>query len=205
MFLDTLKRSAAAGVMIGLGAAVYLSCANAVVGAVFFSVGLFMICSFSMYLFTGKIGYIIDNRNHPNCLLIWSGNLLGCLVAMGLLRLARPDLCARAAALMEPKLARSYGQSLLLALFCGILMYLAVENYRANPHGFGKILGLVFCVATFILSGFEHSIADMCYAALAVSSAGEALSSLLFLLVVTVGNSLGALAVRFLTTRYCSA
>ena len=40
------------GVCIGIGGVVFLSCENKVVGAVFFCLGLFAICTFGFNLFT---------------------------------------------------------------------------------------------------------------------------------------------------------
>lgn len=197
--MELWKKAVAAGMMISIGATVYMACDNKVAGALLFAVGLLMICAFGMNLFTGKIGYIIDNKNHPNCLFIWLGNLIGTAVSCGLIRFAKPQLHETAASMMQTKLTSSYPAIAVSAFFCGILMYLAVENYRANPHGVGKVAGILLCVAVFILAGFEHSIADMCYAAFAVSSWHQAGQFLLFLLVVTLGNSAGALALRWLT------
>ncbi len=100
---------------------------------------------------------------------------------------------------MNAKMDLDVFSVIILAFFCGVLMYIAVENYRANPHGIGKVIGLFLCVSVFILCGFEHSIADMCYAVLAVNSFETGLKYLLFLVEVTVGNSLGALAIRAVT------
>lgn len=194
---ETLKKAAAAGFMIGIGAVVYISCANKIAGALLFTVGLFSICAFGMNLFTGKIGYVFSNKNKPNCLIIWLGNLLGASVGMALARIAKPSLHTAAKEMMDAKLNQSYIGIPILAFFCGVLMYIAVENYRANPHGFGKAAGLFLCVSTFILCGFEHSIADMCYAALAVEGIGDFLQYMLFLIVVSVFNGLGALTVRW--------
>ncbi len=51
-----------AGIMIGIGGTIYLSMSSKVLGAIFFSIGLMMICIFNMNLYTGKIGYIINNK-----------------------------------------------------------------------------------------------------------------------------------------------
>lgn len=195
--METLKKAIAAGFMIGIGAVIYIRCENKIVGAMLFTVGLFTICAFGMNLFTGKIGYIISNKNNPNCLIIWLGNLLGASVSMALVRIAKPDIQEKAKALMDGKLALNPLAVIILSFFCGILMYVAVENYRSNPHGIGKVTGLFLCVSVFILAGFEHSVADMCYAALALDNIADLPEYLLFLLEATVGNSLGALAVRF--------
>lgn len=197
--LETLKKSIAAGLMISVGATIYLSLENKVIGALMFSIGLFVICAFEMFLFTGKIGYVIDNKNKPNCLLIWLGNLMGCVIGMTLIRIAKPQLCAVADEMVSAKLSQNIFAIMILSFFCGILMYIAVENYRTNKHGSGKIVGIFLCVSTFILCGFEHSIADMCYSVLAISDAREALNCLLFILLVSVFNGVGAVTIRALT------
>lgn len=200
-FLETLKKSVAAGFMIGIGAVVYLQCENRIAGSLLFTVGLFTICAFGMNLFTGKIGYVFSNKNKPNCFVIWFGNLIGTVFGMTLIRFAKPSLHTLAKDMMTAKINQGYAVSAVLAFFCGVLMYIAVENYRANPHGIGKAAGLFLCVSAFILSGFEHSIADMCYAALAVESWQDISDYLLFLLVVTLGNGLGAVAAGAVTAR----
>lgn len=197
--METLKKAIAAGFMIGIGAIIYLQCENKIAGALLFTIGLFAICAFGMNLFTGKIGYVISNKNKPNCLIIWLGNLIGAGFGMTLIRIAKPSLHEKALVLMNAKTELNFFAAIILAFFCGVLMYIAVENYRANSHGIGKVIGLFLCVSVFILCGFEHSIADMCYAALAVDSLDTGLKYLLFLIEVTVGNSLGALAVRAVT------
>lgn len=197
--METMKKAISAGFMIGIGAVIYLQCENKIVGALLFTIGLFAICSFGMNLFTGKIGYVISNKNKPNCLIIWCGNLIGASVGMTLIRIAKPSLHEKALELMNAKMELNIFAVMILSFFCGILMYIAVENYRANPHGIGRVIGLFLCVSVFILCGFEHSVADMCYAALAVSSFNDGLRYLLFLLIVSVFNGLGALTVRFMT------
>ena len=199
--IENLKKSIAAGMMICVGAAIYLALDNKVVGAFMFSIGLFTICFFGMNLFTGKVGYVISSRNDPNVLIVWLGNLIGCVVSAALIRIAKPGFVETAAGMMEKKFAQTAPQTIILAFFCGILMYVAVENYRANKNDVAKIMGILLCVPTFILCGFEHSIADMCYAAFAVTSVSDALRSLVYVLLVSVSNAAGALTVRYLTQK----
>ncbi|MBQ6163645.1 MAG: formate/nitrite transporter family protein [Clostridia bacterium] len=198
-FFDTLLKAIGAGIMIGIGATVFLASENKVVGALMFTVGLFSICSFGLNLFTGKIGYIVSNKNHPDCLTIWVGNFIGCILTGALVRIARPELHETALKMVNAKLEKSFISVLILSFFCGILMYAAVENFRRHKDTISGIFGVVMCVAVFILSGFEHSIADMCYCVFAVDSASYAGRSILFLLIVTLGNSIGALALRAIT------
>lgn len=132
--------------------------------------------------------------------MIWIGNLIGAFVSMTAVRIAKPSLHTAAKEMMDAKLSQNWLGIPILAFFCGVLMYAAVENYRSNPHGFGKTAGLFLCVSAFILCGFEHSIADMCYAALAVESLFDFGQYMLFLIVVSVFNGLGALAIRRFTS-----
>ena len=198
--MKVFTKAVAAGIMIGIGTIVYLSCSNKIVASLLFSIALFMICSFGMNLFTGKIGYAIEKRNDPNCLVIWLGNFLGCTFTALLARAAKPALSETAKELMANKLSQSPLSIIILAFFCGILMYLAVENYAANPSDLGKIVGVFLCVSVFILSGFEHSIADIGYAAFAVSSVYDAGKMLLFLITVSVFNGVGSIMFHSLNT-----
>ena len=196
--MKVFTKAIASGLMIGVGVTIYLSCSNKIVGAVLFSIALFFICSFGMNLYTGKVGYILQNRNNPNCLVIWLGNFVGTAAAAALVRIAKPQLSLAAKELMAAKLQQSWLSICILSFFCGILMYLAVENYATNPSDIGKTLGIFLCVTTFILSGFEHSIADIGYAAMAVSSLPEAGRMIVFLAVVSVFNGVGAVMLHSL-------
>ena len=72
------------------------------------------------------------------------------------------------------------------AIFCGVLMYAAVKTYAKGK----TLVGIIFCIPTFILCGFEHSVADMYYFTVA-SFGGFDPMSILFVLVAVVGNTLG--------------
>lgn len=197
--LDILKKSVAAGIMLSIGCVVKLSCENAAVGNFLFATGLFAICVFGMNLFTGKIGYIIETKNSPNCLLVWIGNFLGQIIGCGLLRLAKPSLHETASLLMKSKLELPWYSVAITSIFCGILMFAAVDCFKRSQSGTLKLAGVVFCVMTFIFAGFEHSIANMGYAVLGISEIGETLPYLGFLLLVTIFNGVGGIGLWFFT------
>lgn len=192
-FFKTFVPAILAGLAIGIGGCVFLSLENKIVGSVCFSVGLYAICVHGLNLFTGKIGYLAEKKGKEflpylgTVCIIWLGNLAG-TVASGLIfsatRIAK--ISETAAAICQVKLNDSMISLFLLAIFCGMLMYIAVEGYKRcqNP------LILFFCVCVFILCGFEHCIADMFYFAMAGIFTGKAL---LILLVITLGNSLGGM------------
>ncbi len=177
----------AAGFMIGIGAAVFLSCESKVVGAVLFAVGLMGICQLEMMLFTGKIGYIVNAHTKEDilatvfCLL---GNAIGTCVSGLLIGLCRPALPAVAEAMTDTKLTQPLYLVFISAIFCGILMYTAVAIFKEK----GSVAGIIYCVPVFILSGFEHSIADMAYFWIGLNGG---FSAVIFTIVVVLGNTLG--------------
>jgi len=188
LFLSALL----AGMCIGLGGTVFLSVENKVVGAVLFTVGLFVICTMGLHLFTGKVCYVFekDLRYAGDLVIIWLGNLAGTGLLALLERCTRigPALQEKAAGLCQVKLQDGLGSIFLLAAFCNIMIYIAVEGYNRNPHEVGKYLALLFGVVVFILCGFEHCVANMYYFSVAGVWSGR---TLLYLLVMTLGNAVG--------------
>lgn len=185
-----------AGVSIALGGTVFLSLDNKVLGALFFCVGLFTVCTFGFHLFTGKVCYALE-KPPAYCgwlVLVWFGNLAGANLVGYLLRTTRlgPALAEKAAALCQAKTSDSLLSIFLLAMFCNLLIFLAVDGFQRNPHELGKYLGLFFGVTVFILCGFEHCVANMFYFAVANWWSPH---TLLYLLVMTLGNSVGGLLI----------
>lgn len=180
-----------AGAAISIGGAVFLALDSRVAGAVFFCVGLFMVCTLGLNLFTGKVCYLPGKGAGYWAFLgvVWLGNLAGAEITALLLRLTRlgPGLREKAAALTAVKLGDGLLSLFLLGVFCNILIFISVESYLRNPHQLGKYLGLCLGVTVFILAGFEHCVADMFYFA----AAGWTPRALLCLAVITAGNGVG--------------
>ena len=181
-----------AGACIAIGGTVFLSAEHRTVGAVLFTVGLFVICTTGLHLFTGKVCYVFE-RNVAYALdlpVIWLGNLAGTGLVAALERCTRtgPALSEKAAGLCRTKLGDNLLSIFLLAVFCNILIYIAVEGYNKNPHEPGKYLALFFGVVVFILCGFEHCVANMYYFSVAGVWSGK---TVLYLLVMTLGNAVG--------------
>lgn len=199
MFISTVKKSFSAGVLITIGATVKLMCSNPVTGSVLFSVGLFFICYLNMYLYTGKIGFI-DKSNAAECALTWVGNLIGCVFAMGLVRIAKPGLKETVELMMNNKTENGLLSMSILSFFCGIIMFLAVKNYRCAKSDISKTAGIILGVTVFLLCGFEHSIANMAYSVLYIDSAHDLIMCIKLVAVSTVFNSVGSIVMRFLLT-----
>ena len=118
-----------AGVMIAMGGSVFLACENKVVGAVLFTVALLSICLFGFSLYTGKVGFLVQDHSGKalsSTFLGLLGNLIG-TVLMGLVvTAALPNLHEAAIAACEKPMLQTPVQTLLRGFLCGILMYTAV-------------------------------------------------------------------------------
>ena len=186
--------SVLAGMCVGLGGMVFLMSDNRVIGAALFAIGLFVICTFGLHLFTGKVCYVFQNSGSYAALLplIWAGNLIGTGVLAGLASLTRnaPAMAEKAAALCQVKLDDSLPSLFFLGILCNIFIYIAVEGFNKNPHELGKYLSILFGVMVFILSGTEHCVADMFYFWMAGLWSGRAL---LCVLVISLGNAVGGI------------
>lgn len=184
-------KAAAAGITIGIGGAVYLTLDNKVIGAVLFGVGLYTIVLNGLFLYTGKVGYLISAQDKKAYILqlvfTWLGNLAGTALAATAISATRiRNLGRTAEVLCKTKLADTPHSILILAVFCGILMYVAVDGFREK----GNPLILFFCVTVFILCGFEHCIANMFYFSLA---GAWSLRAVIYILLMTLGNSVGGI------------
>lgn len=183
--LPCAVRSALSGVMIAIGGYAFLGCENRVVGAILFTVGLITITLFGFDLYTGRIGYFpVQSRTERlQTLLSLPGNAVGCLLA-GLAR--KPAGAVQA--LCEARLAKDFSTLLADGIFCGILIFICVEIYKTR----GTVLGILICIPTFILCGFEHSVADIFYFVNARIFSWQAVG---VVLAVALGNALGALLI----------
>ena len=193
--LSSFFYSILAGVSISIGGTVFLSLDNKIVGSIFFSLGLFAVCTFGFNLFTGKVGYIFEQK--PSYLLfllqVWIGNLIGSLIVGYSLRLTRiSGISEKAKALCDVKLGDSPLSIFILAIFCNILMFIAVDGFKTNQHEIGKYIGVFMCVIVFILCGFEHCVANMFYFCIAGVWNGH---TILYLLIMTLGNACGGVLI----------
>lgn len=186
-----------AGAFIALGGVVFLMIDNKYLGSLMFAVGLFGVCTLGYNLFTGKVGYFFYNekKSYTKFLLkVLIGNALGAILIAFLLSLSRNGefLQEKALTLVNTKLNDTYLSLFVLGIMCNIFVVFGVEEYKTNLHDLGKYLGIIFAVMVFILAGFEHSVADIFYFAMA---GVWTLDGFLRILVIVLGNAVGGLLV----------
>ena len=185
-----------AGMSISIGGIVFLALDSKVLGAVFFSIGLFMVLVFGFNLFTGKVCYLFNNPPSYilDLLIIIIGNLVGAIICGLLVQATRigDAASAKAAAMCATKLGDSPWSIFILAIFCNIMIFAAVDNFKNNPHDFGKYLGILLAIPVFILCSFEHCVANMFYITAGNAWSGKAI---LYLIVMILGNTVGGVIV----------
>lgn len=172
-----------AGFMIGIGGIVYLSIEPKILSALFFSFGLLTIVTQDLCLYTGKIGFVEKPKELLDMLIMIAGNYIGTFIAAFLAKTAH--LKIDSAKLVGNKLNNSPLNILILSMFCGVMMYLAISGFRKTKN----IVFIIAAVMIFILSGFEHSVANMFYFNL---NGIHSLKEIAYLLIMLLGNGLGA-------------
>lgn len=186
------SRSILAGIMIGLAGVVNLSVDNKFVGALLFSFGLITILAQSLNLYTGKIGTINLSCEWFMLPVIIFGNFIGTNIIAWGMSLTRfgETLSQSAYVIVQNKLADNWFSILLLSIGCGIMMYLAVKGWAENTSTW---LIVILPVMIFILSGFEHSIANMFYFAMANE---YSIKAFLYVGLMLIGNAIGTLGFK---------
>lgn len=182
--------------------------------AIIFPGGLTMVLLAGSELFTGNNlmmisvleGKVSLKAMLRNWLIVYLGNLVGSLfVAILLVYGHTPSLFAGLAEafvkVARGKATLNFTDALFRGIFCNILVCIAVWIAAASRSMAGKVIGLYFPIALFVLCGFEHCVANMLYipaGLLTMSEYGIAAEGLTWgsfllhnLLPVTLGNIIG--------------
>ena len=197
-----------AGLAIGLGSLVFTLVTayatdvwGAILGSALFSIGLILVCTLGLHLYTGKVGVVFDGPNRKEigkdaiCLpIMLAGNAIGAF-ALGIvchfIFMNVPEINDRIIAISTGKTASN--TVFLQGIFCGALVYIAVYLFK-NLQNYGmKIIGIITAVTLFVYCGFQHCIANMFYFGMAFNWNIDMLWNLL---IVILTNSIGALLIR---------
>lgn len=181
-----LKQSVISGGLIGLGVVINVLLENKIIGAMLFSFALLTIIRLCLPLYTGRIGfYIYGNETPGRLLIIFIGNLIGIIVMVGLIASSNDILFLSIVESSAIKFSNNYYQIFIKGFMCGILMFVAVySKYEIIT---------IFCIMIFILSGYEHCIADFPYLCLNFS-----MENLLKFIEIVIGNSCGSIFIAWL-------
>lgn len=178
-----------AGMSIALGA--FASCGLAKpFNGIIFSTGLIIIVLLQLKLFTGSILNAKDGFNlklFKDWAMIFVGNFVGCIISAYIILHSGYDL----ENLIQIGVAKSqltFSEALLRGIFCNVLVCVAVYITWLTSDVLTKVIGVILPVTIFVISGYEHSVANMFYYTISHDGFHN-------LLPVTIGNIIGGLLV----------
>lgn len=198
---NALLKAIMAGVYIGIAGLVYLSLENHIIGAFLFSFGLLVVVTKGYHLYTGQVGHLFPYSKGYLVVLLKTilGNMIGIAIVAFLFRLTGISSVVTAGSdLFASKLVNAWYETLVLAIFCGMMVYIAIDSFKNVKHDLAKIMILVFAVMIFVLSKFEHSIVNMLYFFL---SDMYTIKALLYLFLMILGNGIGAIILNLVETK----
>ena len=182
--IELINKSIGAALLIGLGNYALLKLGEPI-GPVIFALGLLGVCYMGLNLFTGKCGFLFQDKIKATDLLII---LVVNLVAGYLIGLMF-SVCDTVVFDNAVKKVSTWEISMpffIKSLLCGIIMYIAVYMYKK-----GTPLGIIFGIPLFIFCGFQHCIAN-------IITLGVAQTFDLSIFICILGNFIGSLIMWFL-------
>lgn len=140
-----------------------------------FPIGLMMVIIAGAELFTGNSLILISVLDKKatitgmlkNWLIVYIGNFAGSLVAAALLAFSHSyslfggRLAEAVVATAQSKVGLPFSDALLKGILCNILVCIAVWISFSAEETAGKVLGLFLPITLFVVSGYEHCVANM--------------------------------------------
>ena len=172
-------------------------------GALVFSIAVLLICLVGGELFTGNnmvmaFGAYDKSVSWKDAGKVWLvsyiGNFVGCLIlALIFVWAGAAGTKDYFAGFINNKLSIPLGEMFFRAVLCNFFVCLGVLCGIKLKSEAAKILMIIMCISGFVISGFEHSIANMStfVAAYCLVPGLSVTAMLKSMLVVTVGNMVG--------------
>lgn len=180
-----------AGAFIAFGGAVSTAAATGLSGGVaslvkglVFPVGLILVVICGAELFTGNCLLISPlvardiklSSTLKSWGIVYLGNLLGSIFIATLViysHVQNEAVATSCVAVAAAKSNMTFADALLRGVLCNMLVCLAVWGAMASKSVPGKIMALYMPVLTFVICGFEHSVANMYFLSAGLMGAGE--------------------------------
>ena len=153
-YLELVSKSIGAALLISLGNFALLKLGSPI-GPVIFAFGLLGVCYMGLNLFTGKCGFLIEDKiKIKDLLIILLGNLIfGYLFGLMYSITDKTLIDVAISKIATWDISLSF---FIKSMLCGIIMYIAVYMYKK-----GTPLGIIFGIPLFIFCGFQHCIANI--------------------------------------------
>lgn len=172
-----------------------------------FAAALSLVIAAGAELFTGN-NFVMASASlnkvvtWGNTIKVWIvcfiGNLVGSLLAAAAFQLTgvtKGDVGAMFAATAATKMGLGPVEMFSRAIFCNILVCLAVWCSIKLKNEVAKLIMAFWCIYVFMVCGFEHSVANMSILSVGLFNAGDAAVSiggyLYNISLVTIGNMIG--------------
>jgi len=177
--MTLINKSIGAAILIALGNYALLKLGNPI-GPVLFAFGLLGVCYMNLNLFTGKCGFLFQDKIKIFDLImilvfnLLAGYLIGIVFSI-------VDVTVVTNAIDKVKTWDISIAFFIKSILCGVIMYIAVYMYRK-----GTPLGIIFGIPLFIFCGFQHCIAN-------IITLGVARTFSSSILICIIGNFLGSI------------
>lgn len=189
----------------GVAASIGASAAGKLASAAIFPVGLAMVLLAGSELFTGNCLFLMPLLRRDiragqmvyNWLFVYLGNLIGSVLVAFLAAKCGvlSGIASAALTTAASKAALPLGVAFMRGILCNFLVCLAVWMAFCARSAAGKVVSLFGPIFTFVLCGFEHSVANMYYIPAGIFLSGGAdvtwAGFLRNLAPVTLGNLVG--------------
>lgn len=157
------------------------------ISGVVFPGGLVMVLLAGSELFTGNCLLTIPLLQKEvtfagmmkNWVVVWIGNFIGAIVVSGIcvyghqLGLFQNKLAVSCMSTAIAKCSLSFSDAFIKGIACNFLVCIAVWIAFAAKDVAGKVIGLFFPIMLFVVSGFEHSVANMYYIGVGLLAKGN--------------------------------
>lgn len=216
--MQTLIAGILAGMFISLGAVGSITLWAKIadpgigkfMGSAIFPVGIMLVILAGSELFTGNcllaLAWMHKKIRTRDLLnnwgLVYLGNLIGSLFLVGLIYFSHlwemggvvNSIGDKAIHIAEAKAGLTFGTAVFRGILCNIVVVLSVWIATASKDVVGKLFALWFPITLFVLSGYEHVIANMFFIPMGmVLGADIAFADALVnnFIPVTIGNIIG--------------
>jgi nitrite transporter NirC len=178
-----------------------------IIQGVSFAAALSLVVFAGAELFTGNVFVMTAGIMHNRvklrdavalCVYCYLGNFVGSVIIAALFLgtgYLQGSVLLEATVAISAKITPSVVELLVRGILCNLLVCLAVWCVFRLKSESAKLVMIFWCIYIFVVSGFEHSIANMTLFSLGTMARCSPIDSMLVnLLVVTIGNIIGGVA-----------
>lgn len=184
-YRELILKSVGAALLISLGNYALLKLGNPI-GPIIFAFGLLGVCYMGQNLFTGKCGFLFEDKiKILDLLIILIVNLAAGYLFGYIYSFADADIVTSAVAKVASwEISISF---FIKSVLCGVIMYIAVLMYRKNTP-----LGIIYGIPLFIFCAFQHCIAN-------IITLGVARTFDWSIIICILGNFIGSLLMWYIS------